>query len=101
MSQLVVIEKDELSTLISMAVQDGYRKALINIDSNCLSKPTDYPPNMRDELAAKYIGVKASTLRNWRSNGIGPRFTRHGRAITYARADLDTYLLNKRVKTYD
>lgn len=98
MTQLIIMPPDELTTLISRAVQDGYSKALA--DTN-IETPTDYPPNMRDDLAAKYLSIKPSTLRNWRSQGIGPRFTKHGRAITYARTDLDTYNQKRKVKTYD
>lgn len=47
---------------------------------------------MNTREAAEYLGVPVKRLRNWRSDGGGPRFTKPaGRAI-YERADLDAWL---------
>ena len=51
-----------------------------------------YPPDTRDEVAAlaaalnehevaSIIGVRVKTLRNWRVQGVGPRFVRTGRKL--------------------
>jgi predicted DNA-binding transcriptional regulator AlpA len=51
-----------------------------------------FPPNTRDEVApliaalnehevAPIIGVRVKTLRDWRVQGVGPRFVRTGRKL--------------------
>ena len=51
-----------------------------------------YPLNTRDGVAAlaaalnehevaRIIGVRVKTLRNWRVQGVGPRFVRTGRKL--------------------
>jgi DNA-binding transcriptional MerR regulator len=51
-----------------------------------------FPPNTRDEVAAlaaalnehevaPIIGVRVKTLRNWRVQGLGPRFVRTRRKL--------------------
>ncbi len=43
--------------------------------------------------AGAYIGVAKSTLEDWRTRGIGPRFVRLGtKSIRYRVADLDAFL---------
>lgn len=39
---------------------------------------------INDHQAAKTLGLAVQTLRNWRCNGIGPRYIKLGRAIRYA-----------------
>ncbi len=44
------------------------------------------------ELAARYLGVTADTLRKWRQKGCGPMWRRiHNRAM-YDRALLDAFI---------
>lgn len=50
------------------------------------------PRFLRARDAARHIGVAEKTLANWRSAGKGPRFSRLGRAIVYAREDLDCFV---------
>lgn len=50
------------------------------------------PRFLRARDAARHIGVAEKTLANWRSAGKGPRFSRLGRAIVYAREDLDRFV---------
>lgn len=47
---------------------------------------------LRARDAARHIGLAEKTLANWRSAGKGPRFSRLGRAIVYAREDLDRFV---------
>lgn len=47
--------------------------------------------------AAAYLSLATSTLDNWRSQGIGPRYHRIGRAIRYDVADLDAWFDEYRV----
>lgn len=42
--------------------------------------------------AQQYIGASVGTLRNWRSQGRGPRYIRYGRAIRYRVSDLNKYV---------
>ncbi|MBL8544342.1 MAG: helix-turn-helix domain-containing protein [Hyphomonadaceae bacterium] len=49
-------------------------------------------PFLRARDAARHIGLAEKTLANWRSAGKGPRFSRLGRAIIYARDDLDRFV---------
>jgi len=48
--------------------------------------------------AADYISVAPETLRSWRDKGDGPIYVKLGkRRIGYLRADLDAYLMERRV----
>jgi predicted DNA-binding transcriptional regulator AlpA len=51
------------------------------------------------KAAAAYCGVAASTLQRWRYLGTGPAFVRiSGRLVVYREADLDSWLLARRVE---
>jgi len=41
--------------------------------------------------AARVLGLKPCTLENWRVVGGGPRFRKFGKAVRYARSDLDAF----------
>jgi hypothetical protein len=43
--------------------------------------------------AARQLGVSPSFLAKARMQGLGPRYRKLGRAVRYARADLDHWLL--------
>lgn len=48
--------------------------------------------------AARVLGVAPKTLRNWRSLGSGPAYVELGsRQCVYRPADLDSWLLSKRI----
>jgi hypothetical protein len=51
----------------------------------------DFPlrQQLTPRLAARYLGFGPATLRRWRAQGRGPRFTQHGRAIRYDQGVLD------------
>jgi excisionase family DNA binding protein len=42
--------------------------------------------------AAEYLGVSASVLRLWRSQGRGPRITKAGRLVRYRHDELDNWI---------
>lgn len=49
-------------------------------------------PWMDTEEAARYIGAKAGTLKNWRHRGEGPRYhVINRRLVRYHQAELDTF----------
>ena len=47
---------------------------------------------LRVKDAAKRLGLSASTLNKWRTQGTGPKFVKMGRAVCYRPADLDAWL---------
>ncbi len=49
------------------------------------------------EEVADLLKVAEVTLRKWRLNGLGPRFTRCGASIRYSRPDLDAWILSRTV----
>lgn len=45
-----------------------------------------------DEVVARYRkAITAGTLRNWRSKGQGPPYIHIGKAVLYARRDLEAW----------
>lgn len=51
-----------------------------------------------EEVVARYRhALSAGTLRNWRSKGQGPAFVHVGRAVLYARRDLEAWEAQQRV----
>ena len=50
-------------------------------------------PTVLDEIgAAARLGIAPATLRNIRSQGRGPRYSRVGRRIVYRIRDVEAYL---------
>jgi len=50
-------------------------------------------PLMNEKEAAKYLGLSARTLQNWRNRGDGPKFLRISRrAVRYRQEHLDDWL---------
>lgn len=45
--------------------------------------------------AARFLGIHPDTLRRWRREGIGPRYSRIGRLIRYHVDTLDEWLRSK------
>jgi hypothetical protein len=46
------------------------------------------PTSLTTQEVATYIGFEPSTVRSWRTRGVGPRFNGTGRATRYTAADL-------------
>lgn len=42
--------------------------------------------------AAERLGFHEGTLKNWRCQGIGPKYTQIGRSVRYRVADLDKFM---------
>ncbi|MEM7048135.1 MAG: helix-turn-helix domain-containing protein [Acidobacteriota bacterium] len=55
------------------------------------SVSNDMKPFLRTPEASDFLGLKRSTLERWRVDGGGPPYRRHGRAILYAREDLQAW----------
>lgn len=90
--QIVLLNPLELQQLINTSVRQAVREELKNISTA--------PEVMREKEAAKYLGVSANTLRQYRVQGVGPAYSKTGSVITYAKADLDFYLQKSKIKTY-
>lgn len=55
--------------------------------------PKDQPRGTwREEQAAEYLGMKVTTLRQWRFLSRGPVYLKIGRSVRYRREDLDAFL---------
>lgn len=52
--------------------------------------------NYRAPDAALYLGLAESTLAKMRLRGDGPSYSKAGRAVIYARAELDRWLTSLR-----
>jgi Helix-turn-helix domain len=50
------------------------------------------------EAAAELGPVSVRTLQDWRVRGIGPAYTKLGRRVAYAVADLDAFKVAGRVE---
>ena len=60
---------------------------------NAVAIPGISTRNMLNEQdAAAYLGLSVRTLQAWRQRGGGPRFYKLGRAVRYARSNLDAWL---------
>jgi excisionase family DNA binding protein len=47
---------------------------------------------LTQEQVAKWLNIKARTLRNWRDTGSGPVSIRLGRQVRYRRSDVSQWL---------
>jgi len=57
---------------------------------------SDTKKYLRASEAAAYLGVARQTLARWRWEGLPLPFSKAGRAVVYAVADLDAFLLRTR-----
>ena len=54
-------------------------------------------PLLTTSEVARILQIAPITVRKWRLNGLGPRFTRCGANVRYSRADLDVWILSRTV----
>ncbi|MGE0288165.1 MAG: helix-turn-helix transcriptional regulator [Bradyrhizobium sp.] len=68
-----------------------------------MAKPIEptAPQYLRPHEAAQYLGTSVSTLAKRRIYGLGggPKFCRIGRAVRYAKADLDEFMTASKVSS--
>jgi hypothetical protein len=57
-----------------------------------LDAPPVLGPLLEPHEAADYLGVPTGTLANWRYQGRGPAFVRHGRFVRYRAVDIASWL---------
>jgi predicted DNA-binding transcriptional regulator AlpA len=55
----------------------------------------DLPKVVSAKIAARYVGLSASTLAKLRLNGNGPTYCKLGRRVLYRPADLDQWLQSR------
>ena len=66
----------------------------IPVDDDCdarAAKARAGAPFLSPEQTAYYLGLTTRALQEFRSNGTGPRFRRHGRNIRYHIDDVDAW----------
>jgi len=52
-----------------------------------------------EHRAARYLGLRVKTLRNWRSAGKGPSYIKIGRIVRYRVTELDEFIEKRLVDT--
>lgn len=93
MSGVVVLTHDELAGLLESSARKGALLALREVDS--LTRRGE----LTEQEAAGVLGQSPNTLRQWRCQGRGPRWTKAGRRVLYSRSDLDAWLAGQRRET--
>ena len=54
---------------------------------------------LSEKEAAEYLGpIAVRTLQAWRAQGVGPAYSKLGKRVAYAVADLDAFLKASRVE---
>ena len=56
---------------------------------------------LSDVEVSELYGWAPSTLRRWRSEGVGPKFIRDGRMVFYRVGDIESYISSRAVRTRD
>lgn len=86
-ARVIVITPEELRELVATSVRRAVSEALRDVrDGN--GKHV-----MTEAEAAAYLGFAPNTLRQWRAEGVGPRYSKPaGSAVRYSRKALDEWL---------
>ena len=67
-----------------------------------MPQTTDSLTLLNEHEAARWLNLKAATLRRWRWGGKGPRFLKLGAAVRYDPADLTAFIeAGRRTSTSD
>lgn len=85
MADIVVIDAERLSEL----VEDAVRRAMNTVQAQEVPLVRSV---MTEREAAEYMRFAPNTLRQWRVEGIGPRYVKSHGAIRYRRSDIDEWL---------
>lgn len=94
MGSVIVVAPEELRQIVKDAVQNAVGQALKTYNG-IVSEEMD------EHQAAEYMRVSCHTLRGWRSQKKGPAYRKNGKAVRYAKKDLDSWLDGNRVLTID
>lgn len=93
MSQVIVMQVEDFKRVLNESVRAAVREELQNLSTA--------PEVMREKEAANYLGLSANTLRQYRMQGVGPAYSKNGTIVSYAKKDLDSYLQQAKIKTYN
>lgn len=55
------------------------------------------PEIMPEAQVADFLGLSLKGFRNYRRSGAGPPYCQLGRSVVYRRADVESWLLSRRV----
>ncbi len=86
-NDLVVVTLSRLRGLISEAVQEAVREALIQVNA----KSDNDSEWVNTRRLATELGVSKSTVARWRANGL-PYARAVGGVVLYKRSDVDQFL---------
>lgn len=87
--QLNLFEAPKMSGPTNARAAAPLRVTMRRIKAGSVERPVIYTPRE----AALYLGVAVSTLKSWRAQKIGPKWTRRGaRLVCYFPEDLDAFL---------
>lgn len=99
MSEIVVIEREELASVVAQAV----REALVGLSPFRGDSPhadLAVKTYLTEAEAALYCELAESTFRTRRSRGKGPDYIKDGSRVIYNREALDAYLSARTVKIH-
>lgn len=83
MSNIIVIEKNDLLQMVAEQVKRSVASALSDKSVRSV---------MTSAEASEYLRISEDTLRAWRSAGRGPKYSKLGSQVRYRRAELDAWL---------
>lgn len=75
--------KEEINTYIDQINDLGFSKVL----------------NLNSKQVSQLLGVSASTVENWRRQGVGIDYVEAGGRVFYPKLKVAEFLANKKVKT--
>ena len=93
MPDIVVIDTERLSELVEAAVLRAMR--------TIQTREAPVRRVMTEKEAAEYMRFSPNTLRQWRVEGIGPRYVKSQGSIRYRRDDIDDWLARNSKLTSD
>lgn len=100
-SEIIVLPLAQVRDVVAEAVREAVGGAGFGSREGRALDALQRREALSDREVEQLYGIKAGTLRNWRSQGRGPSFVKDGKVILYRRKDLEAYLQGRRVKTYD
>lgn len=57
---------------------------------------TENAPMMSEKEVSEWLGVTKGAVAKWRTDGTGPAYSRMGKLIRYAPADVDAWITARR-----
>lgn len=100
-SEIVVVPLERVQHVVIDAVREALGDAAVGSRESRALSVLQHKEALSDKEVEQLYGIKAGTLRNWRSQGRGPSFVKDGKVILYRRKDLEAYMQGRRVRTYD